>query len=596
MRRWLDRQLREALAQESTQPLLILDPDEALTEADRVDLSGHMEILSAHDWATLRKVWDLDLSRRQDTNQIAILLAGTDFPDRFPLPWDIEAASRMVTVRWPVPPALRPLFAEAQAQGGALVDAWQETGSEVAAVAAVFKVQFGTPALELEAITRLVSSYEAPPALWAYLATHLQSNLAQRVADAGGSLTPIQDAWRSWLAGEGDPVQNAELAAASGPVLCMLVDGLLAPEPALAKDLPEWTKLGTKDYAPAQLIEELLGRSPAALDSFGDWAQAAAWWGQIRYLASTGVLPSQLQSQVNAAWDTLDKSFQSWLRTRYGQELLSTSALPNALHRVSSFLSQRVQTGSKVLLIVLDGLAFSQWHQIKHTTSIQVLKSSACLAMIPTLTEVSRQAIFAGALPFDYAESLNSTRQEEKQWRNWWKEHGLHDSEIAYSRTQGKHSIEPPNAAAKVAAIVITAVDDLLHDANLFGDAQLTTTLALWLQRGALYDLIKGSVAAGFEVWLTADHGNLECQGFPIPNQGDLTERDGHRVLIYANSTLRENARSIGTPWKPPGFPESKGYPLFADGRKGFHRSGTKVTHGGLSLDEVVVPFVQVIA
>ena len=595
MRRWLSRQILGVL-NSSEAVVVLLDPEGVLAEEDLLDLDERVEVLRAKDWQTLRYLWDVDLRNQPRAGKVAIVLQATEFGDGLPLPWDIEEQCTLATVRLPVGPGLRAIFSEAYALGDALAEAWQETSSEFSVVAKLFEVQAGTPSLELESIARLAARYDTPPALWAFLGAHFTSALANRVALAGGDYSVLQKAWKGWLDGTGEPALNAEIAGAPGAILRMLVDGLLTPEPCAAHNLPEWAKIGAKEADPAQVVEELLAKAPVALATFEDWAQAAAWWGQIRYLSGTGAMPTTLQDQTRSTWNRLDAAFQLWLRDRYGRELLSSSATPKTLNRVATFLTQRLNAGAKVLLIVVDGLGFAQWHQVKQTPGLHVVKASACMAMLPTLTEISRQAIFAGSLPFDFKDHLTTTRLEEKHWRTCWKEVGLQDTEISYLRAKGDLPIAAPTGSIKAAAVVLSTVDDLLHDSNLLGDVQLSANLALWLNQGVLLKLVQEAVSQGYETWIISDHGNLECQGTPIPNQGDLTYRNGHRVLIFANETLRGTAQAYGLPWTPPGFPEAKGFPLFATGRRGFHREGTKVIHGGLSLDEVFVPLAQVTA
>jgi hypothetical protein len=75
--------------------------------------------------------------------------------------------------------------------------------------------------------------------------------------------------------------------------------------------------------------------------------------------------------------------------------------------------------------------------------------------------------------------------------------------------------------------------------------------------------------------------------------EGPLVDQAGTRVRLYDNTVLRDTARAEGIAWDPPGLPEGKA-PLFAPGKTGYHSGGPRVTHGGLSVDEVIVPFVRV--
>jgi hypothetical protein len=76
--------------------------------------------------------------------------------------------------------------------------------------------------------------------------------------------------------------------------------------------------------------------------------------------------------------------------------------------------------------------------------------------------------------------------------------------------------------------------------------------------------------------------------------EGPLVDHAGTRVRLYENAVLRDTARPDGIEWDPPGLPPGKA-PLFAAGRTGYHSGGRKVSHGGLSLDEVIVPFARVV-
>ena len=83
-----------------------------------------------------------------------------------------------------------------------------------------------------------------------------------------------------------------------------------------------------------------------------------------------------------------------------------------------------------------------------------------------------------------------------------------------------------------------------------------------------------------------------------MPREGKTLEQAGIRVRIYPNATLRQQAAEHAEIWDPPGLPtETAGYyPAFAPGRSGYHTGATRVGHGGISLDEVIVPVARVSA
>jgi hypothetical protein len=103
-------------------------------------------------------------------------------------------------------------------------------------------------------------------------------------------------------------------------------------------------------------------------------------------------------------------------------------------------------------------------------------------------------------------------------------------------------------------------------------------------------------LAAGFDVSLTADHGNIEARGIGKPNVGATAEERGERVHVFRDALTRsktETAFAGSISWPPIGLPENY-LPLIAPARKAFITDGKPtVAHGGVCLEEVLVPFVQ---
>lgn len=100
---------------------------------------------------------------------------------------------------------------------------------------------------------------------------------------------------------------------------------------------------------------------------------------------------------------------------------------------------------------------------------------------------------------------------------------------------------------------------------------------------------------AGFSIYLTSDHGNIETQGQGRPNEGCLAETRGQRARLYKDELLlkqvqNEYPESIW--WTGQGLPEHY-YVLLAKGRTAFTGENEEtIAHGGIALEEVVVPFI----
>jgi hypothetical protein len=225
-----------------------------------------------------------------------------------------------------------------------------------------------------------------------------------------------------------------------------------------------------------------------------------------------------------------------------------------------------------------------------------------CFAWLPTLTSVSRQALFAGMTPREFADSIERTDREPALWTRFWQGEGLRPAAVLYRKAvRDMAHLDAlaeavSNPAIQVAGIVADTVDKLAHGAVL-GKAGIAGLIDTWCKGGFMLRLLRLLLDAGFSVYLTADHGNVEAVGIGRPNQGVLAESNGERVRVYRTEALRaaSKAQLPGTfTLEVPGLPADF-LPLFAGERTAFVKAGEPiVAHGGLSVEELIVPFVRI--
>jgi len=146
-----------------------------------------------------------------------------------------------------------------------------------------------------------------------------------------------------------------------------------------------------------------------------------------------------------------------------------------------------------------------------------------------------------------------------------------------------------------VVGLVVDKVDKIMHGMQL-GAAGMHNQLKQWCQTGFLGSLLSYLLEQGFQVWLTSDHGNIECQGRGRPSEGVIPELRGERVRVYPTQELRSqtaNTFSFAHEWQPIGLPPNY-FPLVAGGHDAFiNQSESIVGHGGISHEEVLVPLIK---
>ncbi len=351
------------------------------------------------------------------------------------------------------------------------------------------------------------------------------------------------------------------------------------------------------------LVEKEL---PTAEARYSDWTVFALKWAELSSLVHCGN-STEYQSRLRKIGDSLNTIFAAWLADHYSSLINLPPTNPAMLHHVPRRLARDIEDSgsSRVALVVVDGLALDQWVTIRQFLQKKdanlVMRESAIFAWIPTLTSVSRQSIFSGKPPLYFPSSINSTDSDEKLWKQFWEGHGLSRQDVVYQRGLGDgdavgvldSAINPWKT--KVVGLVVDKVDRIMHGMQL-GSAGMHNQIKQWCSAGFLSALVGQLLNYGYEVWLTADHGNIQCDGKGSPSEGVIAGTRGERVRVYPTPELR--AQVVGDfpfahEWQPVGLPADY-FPLVAGGRDAFVNLGdTIVGHGGIAIEEVIVPFVK---
>ena len=319
-----------------------------------------------------------------------------------------------------------------------------------------------------------------------------------------------------------------------------------------------------------------------------------------------------LDDADRTAWIALhtkvEAAFGQWMMHRYGSlHNLPYQQQPVMVHQIARFMAfeRNRKKLSKVALLVLDGLAFDQWLLLKKNLAAcdkaWRFQESTTFAWVPTLTSVTRQSIFAGEPPLYFPASIENTSKERSHWLRFWEDEGVQKNAVELiTNIQGVDDPDLEAALAKprldVLGIVWNQIDELVHTA-IMKTAGLHLLVNKWVSEGHLQKLLLRLHQEGFVIYLTADHGNVAATGIGNPREGVLVEQKGQRVRVYDRPEFLEEV-AIKFPdsirWPNYGLPPDR-HVLLAGNLKAFTDEGNEiVSHGGIALEEVMVPFVAI--
>ena len=398
---------------------------------------------------------------------------------------------------------------------------------------------------------------------------------------------------------------------------------VLAPLKMTSVDnLPGWAQIGVvrQDGSLAMLqslIDDLCQRvqdGEMANADWGSWKTVASRWAQLNALwfdPDIQTSDGQKQFYIHLC-QSLDQAFDTWLKSHYTPLGAQRLPAPKHVFHVPHYLAYQRGLGKvkKLALLVLDGMSFTDWQLIQANWGKRhdswKFQTDQLLAQIPTITLLSRYALISGQRPADFATNLDNMPAEAKKWELFWSNEGVPASAVtckSISLDRGDIPVEIENPRIEVLCLIDDTLDKLTHNATL-GTIDQQSSLRLWLEPGLengsarLEVLIDDLLERQFTVFIVSDHGHVQATGFGQPSEGLLAQTRGKRARLYQDRLAAKRVQETFPDtilWENDGINPANLFGLMPAGRFSFSPAGgTVVTHGGLSVDEVIVPFIQI--
>lgn len=358
-----------------------------------------------------------------------------------------------------------------------------------------------------------------------------------------------------------------------------------------------------------RLIDSIRDTIPIEDARHGDWFHFGYRWAEISVLKYKldSELPSDIKESIESLGSLIDIAFFSWVQSRFAGLYNQPPVPPAMLHHIPRMLSRIVSESpvKKVAFLVVDGLALDQWIVLRDTMQSQrqdlCFRENAVFAWIPTITSVSRQSAFAGKPPIYFPSSINTTDKESSLWTKFWADQGMGAQTVTYARGIGDGNIDKvsellSHPKVQICGLVLDKVDKIMHGMEL-GTAGMHNQVRQWASQGFMSSIVDLLLEKDFQIFLSSDHGNVEAKGCGKPAEGMVADIRGERVRVYSDDILRSEVKkrfSEAIEWPSYGLPEDY-CALLAPHRRAFIRDGeTIVGHGGISIEELVVPFIQI--
>jgi len=248
-------------------------------------------------------------------------------------------------------------------------------------------------------------------------------------------------------------------------------------------------------------------------------------------------------------------------------------------------------------------MALHQWFILR-----EVLKKSfeltedGIFAWVPTLTSISRRAIFSGEKPGNTKAALQDYESEKRYWREFWVARGYRKDDVAYVKGKSLQELSELDeierlSNKKILGIIINTIDNSLANPETSTN-DLLSSIKRWVDKGLITKMIQDLKDEGYSIFLTSDHGNVSCRGTGYIQEGILTEEKSLRARVYDNPHLADVAvkkSSDAIRW-PDEYLGNTYSILLSQGLTSFNNNGEmSISHGGISLEEVIVPFIHVV-
>ncbi len=327
-----------------------------------------------------------------------------------------------------------------------------------------------------------------------------------------------------------------------------------------------------------------------------------------------------------------NSEFSRYVVKNYGKWVNETAEAPVMSHNLMRRrILTKMDNERPTIMLLLDNLRYDQWKAIEPIVSelFRIEEEDFFYSILPTATQYSRNAIFAGMMPADIEKAF------PKLWKNDTDEGGKNNYEKEFLTDQIRRSVRKPLkfdykkitnvAAAKdlqdnilnylnndLMVIVYNFIDMLSHARTemevlkeLAGDEKAYRSLTRsWFLNSPIWAALQKAAEKDAQLFITTDHGTIRVNT-PSRVVGD---RDTTTNLRYKVGRNLQYERKDVLDFRDPGdaglprpnvsstfiFAKEDIFFLYPNNYNYYHNYYKNTfQHGGISLEEMICPIIR---
>jgi CheY-like chemotaxis protein len=338
-----------------------------------------------------------------------------------------------------------------------------------------------------------------------------------------------------------------------------------------------------------------------------------------------GDILSTQKSEANSEFSRfVVKNYEDWINDKKEAPVLSHNLMRRKIF-------PKIQEEAPTVMLLLDNLRFDQWKVIEPILSefFRVEEEDFFYSILPTATQYSRNAIFAGMMPADIERAF------PQQWKNDNEEGGKNLHEHDFLKEQVRRTIRKPIkfdyvkvttvANAKdlqdnilnylnndLTVIVYNFIDMLSHARTemevlkeLAGDEKAYRSLTRsWFLNSPLWAALQRAADRDVQLIVTTDHGTIRVNT-PSRVVGDRETTTNLRYKVGRNLQFEKRDVLDFRDPKRAGLPSPNISSTFIFAKEdifflypnnynyyhGYYKNTFQ--HGGISLEEMICPVVR---